>query len=230
MEEPCLGVSSSFCNNLKGSVLPNHGVLVYVIPQPRFFQSLLHNGGKLNWTDPSKTTICGLSGTSVQTVISSNETMSSCFTHSLLTLHLRELKSLWNNFVKPCCLRMGYSQAVTAWKNFLIFFLSVGVIVGVCLGFALRPAHLSLRAIELVGFPGEIMLRLLKMLVLPLVAGSMISGIHSFCFYIVRTPSPHHQLVFIETYSFQSNSGFIQLHLSSRGHALEVLGYYNWQH
>lgn len=34
----------------------------------------------------------------------------------------------------------------------------------------------SLCYVQAVGFPGEIMLRLLKMLVLPLVAGSMIAG------------------------------------------------------
>ena len=41
---------------------------------------------------------------------------------------------------------------------------------------SLRPLHLSADTVEVLGFPGEIMLRLLKMLVLPLVAGSMIAG------------------------------------------------------
>lgn len=40
----------------------------------------------------------------------------------------------------------------------------------------MRPLHLSPEMIEILGFPGEIMLRLLKMLVLPLVAGSMVAG------------------------------------------------------
>ena len=43
-------------------------------------------------------------------------------------------------------------------------------------GLGLRPAHLSADSIEVLGLPGEIMLRLLKMLVLPLVAGSMVAG------------------------------------------------------
>lgn len=51
-----------------------------------------------------------------------------------------------------------------------------GVVCGIASGLALRPAHLSASAQEALGFPGEIMLRLLKMLVLPLVAGSMVAG------------------------------------------------------
>ena len=43
-------------------------------------------------------------------------------------------------------------------------------------GLGLRPANLSADSIEVLGLPGEIMLRLLKMLVLPLVAGSMVAG------------------------------------------------------
>eukprot|EP00887_Chlorella_sp_A99_P001057 scaffold14.g1057.t1 len=52
-----------------------------------------------------------------------------------------------------------------------------GVVAGIALGAALRPAELSEQAIELIGFPGEVMLRLLKLLVLPLVAASMVAGI-----------------------------------------------------
>ena len=65
-----------------------------------------------------------------------------------------------------------------------------GVLVGILLGFVLRPAHLSDNVIELVGFPGEIMLRMLKMLVLPLVAGSMISGTTSIQSYTVESKVP----------------------------------------
>lgn len=51
-----------------------------------------------------------------------------------------------------------------------------GVIVGITFGLCLRPLHLSPDAIQVAAFPGEIMLRLLKMLVLPLIAGSMVAG------------------------------------------------------
>lgn len=51
-----------------------------------------------------------------------------------------------------------------------------GVVVGIVGGALLRFAALSPEHIDLLGFAGEIMLRLLKMLVLPLVAGSMVAG------------------------------------------------------
>ena len=43
-------------------------------------------------------------------------------------------------------------------------------------GVLLRMADLSAEQVDLLGFLGELMLRLLKMLVLPLVAGSMVAG------------------------------------------------------
>ena len=51
-----------------------------------------------------------------------------------------------------------------------------GVVVGIVSGVLLRMADLSPEQIDVLGFLGELMLRLLKMLVLPLVAGSMVAG------------------------------------------------------
>ena len=48
--------------------------------------------------------------------------------------------------------------------------------MGIAGGVLLRMAELSPEQIDLLGFAGELMLRLLKMLVLPLVAGSMVAG------------------------------------------------------
>lgn len=48
--------------------------------------------------------------------------------------------------------------------------------MGLCGGMLLRTAQPGPHAIEVLALPGDIMLRLLKMLVLPLVAGSMIAG------------------------------------------------------
>ncbi|KAK9806122.1 hypothetical protein WJX72_002273 [[Myrmecia] bisecta] len=52
-----------------------------------------------------------------------------------------------------------------------------GVIAGIVLGMLVRLAEPSLATIDLIGFPGELMLRLLKLLVLPLVSGSMVAGV-----------------------------------------------------
>ena len=51
-----------------------------------------------------------------------------------------------------------------------------GVFAGILLGVAMRPANLGPQGLDLLGFPGDVMLRLLKMMVLPLIAGSMIAG------------------------------------------------------
>lgn len=48
--------------------------------------------------------------------------------------------------------------------------------MGIGGGLLLRLAEPTAEQIDLLGFAGELMLRLLKMLVLPLVAGSMIAG------------------------------------------------------
>lgn len=48
--------------------------------------------------------------------------------------------------------------------------------MGIVGGVLLRMADLSPEQVDLLGCLGELMLRLLKMLVLPLVAGSMVAG------------------------------------------------------
>ncbi len=48
--------------------------------------------------------------------------------------------------------------------------------MGIAGGLLLRLAEPTAEQIDLLGFAGELMLRLLKMLVLPLVAGSMVAG------------------------------------------------------
>merc|ERR1712166_270847 len=53
----------------------------------------------------------------------------------------------------------------------------VGVALGVIFGMAIQAGTPSKMAVILLGFPGEILMRMLKMMVLPLIAGSMISGI-----------------------------------------------------
>ena len=54
-----------------------------------------------------------------------------------------------------------------------------GVFVGALLGAAVRRAAPSPRAVELIGFPGELFMRLLRALTLPLVSVSMASGVAS---------------------------------------------------
>ncbi|KAL4647324.1 neutral amino acid transporter B(0) [Arapaima gigas] len=63
-----------------------------------------------------------------------------------------------------------------ARANLLVILTVAGVIVGVFIGLAVRSAGLSHTQIIYFGFPGEILIRLLKMIIIPLVVCSLVSG------------------------------------------------------
>ncbi|XP_070573847.1 excitatory amino acid transporter-like [Ptychodera flava] len=68
---------------------------------------------------------------------------------------------------------------VLAWirKDLLLVLTVTGVVLGIIFGLALRAIEPSETAILLIGFPGEILMRLLKMLILPLIISSLITGL-----------------------------------------------------
>lgn len=61
-------------------------------------------------------------------------------------------------------------------RNLLLILTVVGVVLGVGVGAALRTVEPSVQTIALINFPGEIMLNLLKMVVVPLVVVSLIAS------------------------------------------------------
>ncbi|XP_060796556.1 excitatory amino acid transporter 1-like isoform X1 [Neoarius graeffei] len=61
--------------------------------------------------------------------------------------------------------------------NSYVLFTVGAVVVGIILGFAVRPQNLSLREINYLSFPGELLMRMLQMMVLPLIVSSLVTGI-----------------------------------------------------
>uniref|UniRef100_A0A3Q4BX64 Amino acid transporter n=1 Tax=Mola mola TaxID=94237 RepID=A0A3Q4BX64_MOLML len=64
-------------------------------------------------------------------------------------------------------------------RNLFVLFTVAAVVLGVILGYTLRPHKLSQREIKYFAFPGELLMRMLKMLVLPLIVSSLVTGISS---------------------------------------------------
>ncbi|XP_029926047.1 neutral amino acid transporter A isoform X2 [Myripristis murdjan] len=61
-------------------------------------------------------------------------------------------------------------------RNLLVILTVSGVLVGVGLGMMVRNMHLTRAQMTYFAFPGEMLLRMLKMIILPLVVCSLISG------------------------------------------------------
>lgn len=61
-------------------------------------------------------------------------------------------------------------------RNLLVILTVSGVLVGVGLGMAVRTMDLTKAQMTYFAFPGEMLLRMLKMIILPLVVCSLVSG------------------------------------------------------
>ncbi|XP_028283005.1 excitatory amino acid transporter 1-like isoform X2 [Parambassis ranga] len=84
-------------------------------------------------------------------------------------------------------------------KNAFVVFTMTAVALGIGLGFALRHINMSARHVQYVRFPGELLMRILQMLVLPLIISSLITGmstntktsgkigLRAFSYYMVTT-------------------------------------------
>ncbi|XP_023955142.1 excitatory amino acid transporter isoform X1 [Bicyclus anynana] len=60
--------------------------------------------------------------------------------------------------------------------NKLLVITLAGVLAGIAVGFGLRPYHLGPDALIVISYPGELFMRLLKLMILPLIIASLIAG------------------------------------------------------
>ena len=61
-------------------------------------------------------------------------------------------------------------------ENLLLVITFSGVSAGVIAGLALRPLDLDGLTISYIAYPGELFMRLLKLMILPLIIASLITG------------------------------------------------------
>ncbi|KAK6470618.1 neutral amino acid transporter B(0)-like [Huso huso] len=81
----------------------------------------------------------------------------------------------------PICKKEAAGSAMNRVKkvvmaNLLVILTVAGVIIGVVIGLGVRNVELSKAHILYFGFPGELLIRLLKMIIIPLVVCSLVSG------------------------------------------------------
>ncbi|KAF6018958.1 SLC1A2 [Bugula neritina] len=71
------------------------------------------------------------------------------------------------------------AQSCLNWskKNLLLLMTIAAVALALLLGFTIRLVEPSAKAVKLIKFPGDLLIRALKMLIIPLVVSSLISGI-----------------------------------------------------
>ena len=71
---------------------------------------------------------------------------------------------------------MGLKKWITKSENALLIATLVGVIFGIALGVGMREANLSQLDMTYFTFPGDMFLNMLKLIILPLIVFSLITG------------------------------------------------------
>ncbi|CAK9819315.1 Excitatory amino acid transporter 2 [Anthophora plagiata] len=98
--------------------------------------------------------------------------------HTSRSDEIEKITTVKEEKVHPKVTPLDRLQKVVDWfgENMLLVFTIGGILVGLVLGFLGRLATPSPQSITLVSFPGEVLMRSLKMFILPLIVSSLISG------------------------------------------------------
>jgi len=103
----------------------------------------------------------------------------------------KHLFLVWNptatisQFNMGCCTKNKCKSFLKT--NALLLATIAGVVLGIVLGIAMREAHFSNLDITYFAFPGDLLLRMLKMIILPLIVCSLITGRHlKYCFVLLE--------------------------------------------
>lgn len=92
--------------------------------------------------------------------------------------HVRTKDPGEGDYIRYVPAETSVRRKVLAWMrtNCLLMLTIAGVFCGFLAGFLCRVLEPSQGTIELVSFPGELLMRMLKMLILPLIISSLITG------------------------------------------------------
>lgn len=104
-----------------------------------------------------------------------------------------------------------------AMANLLVILTVSAVIIGVFIGLGVRSAGLSRTQIIYFGFPGELLIRLLKMIIIPLVVCSLVSGAASIDPKALGKLGGWAMLFFLVTTLFASTIGVIMAFIIQPG-------------
>ncbi|XP_042342233.1 neutral amino acid transporter B(0) [Plectropomus leopardus] len=101
--------------------------------------------------------------------------------------------------------------------NLLVILTVAGVIIGVFIGLAVRNAELTRTQVIYIGFPGELLIRLLKMIIIPLVVCSLVSGAASIDPKALGKLGGWAMLFFLVTTLIASSIGVIMAYILTPG-------------
>ncbi|XP_057695206.1 neutral amino acid transporter B(0) [Corythoichthys intestinalis] len=101
--------------------------------------------------------------------------------------------------------------------NLLVILTVAGVIIGVFIGLGVRNVELSRTQIIYIGFPGELLIRLLKMIIIPLVVCSLVSGAASIDPKALGKLGGWAMLFFLVTTLIASSIGVVMAYIISPG-------------